>query len=243
VVGKVRGLDLDAALDWLRNNAGRKAEHIPEDISIVPRRATLGGFRMPGYRHGLLRTWVTPARRYAEKRGLTDAQVKRWHLGYSVEGRLFGRLIFPIYSETAKPLSYHARAFTDDPKRYLYPHKSERPDLGAIFGQGEWVDVQPPNELVVTEGALNALACERAGTKFIGAIGGSETSINPPKLLRLAQWSRIAVASDNDEPGDRMFEMLRRSLYRTSTVRRIPFPEGKDANDLDVAELRELLRD
>lgn len=241
LVGVVLGLDLKGALTWLRTNSdSRPTEQIPDEVNVVLRRTALAQFNMPDYSTGKLAEWVTPARRYAVARGLTDQQIGAWHLGFSVSGRLFGRLVIPIYDHRGKALSYHARTFVNHDKRYFYPDRSEHPDIGAIFGQSSWVEMLTVGkELILTEGAFDALACQRAGAPWIGAVGGSQPS--PAQMLRLSRWRKIAVASDGDRAGDQMFETLARNLRTTTQVRRIQIPAGEDADALDPDHLKELL--
>lgn len=238
LVGVKMGLPLNEALRWLRDNTTRARVDVPSEVRVRLRRGMLGRFRLPEYVTGPLDSWVTPARRYALRRGLTDAQVNKWHIGYCVQGRLFGRLVFPILSGDAA-VGYHARTFTEDTKRYLYPARNEGADVGAIFGQNGWTDATTEDELTLTEGALDALACERAGATFVGAIGGSEP--NAHQLLRMARWRRVAVASDGDAAGDKVHRKVLQALHRTSTIRRVPIPTGRDACDLPEDDLRELL--
>jgi len=157
-----------------------------------------------------------------------------------------GRVVFPIKDETMRWLSWHARTFCDQDKRYKNAAREDGYDPGAIFGMRWWppVELRQGATLALTEGAIDALACERAGARFIGAIGGSEAHAR--QLLKLQPWGTILVATDGDQAGDNVFRSLRHALGRRCSVRRVDVPRGTDAGKLaetpeGTAELRRLL--
>jgi hypothetical protein len=92
----------------------------------------------------------------------------------------------------------------------------------------------------VCEGALNALAVERAcfGCN-IAALGGSK--FLPGHALRLSRFNRVFVLTDNDPAGDDAAHRLEQILGRRAEVKRIELPKGKDPNDLPEDVLRRLL--
>jgi len=224
-----------------------KPPPLPTTISveIVNRRI---GFALPiGITFAPLARWVTPPRRYAEKRGITPEQVVRWSIGYSIEGRLRGRIVLPLLDRrTGKPIGYTARAFDGNPKRYLEPDRKERATSGAVFGERHWPEPAERDVCIVTEGGLNGLAVERAvelldlDTSF-GAVRGS--NLLPGHVARLSTFRRVLVASDPDAAGDGLFGALRGALGRWTDVVRVTMPKDRDCNDLDPSDLAQRIFD
>lgn len=195
-----------------------------------------------GLRDGALETWVTPARRYAVKRGITPAQVLRWRIMYAIEGDMAGRIVFPIRTPAGEWQSFHARTYVGHEKRYKNASEADGFDPGAIFGTEHWAqhrDVKQVSTLVVTEGAINALACERAGAHYIAALGGSEAHAR--QLLKLSEWGRVVAVTDGDTAGDKLADSLRSQLSRSTKVERAPMPAGMDAADMAPTALKEML--
>ncbi len=189
--------------------------------------------------------WVTPARKYAERRGITPQQVGRWFLGYAVDGKLAGRIVIPTTARAGFACGYMARSFADARRRYLYPAASERPDLDTMFGELHWPSpaARGRNEVVVTEGALNALAVERAkpGTGYLAALGGRH--VRPMHVGKLATFGLVTILTDPDDAGDAVARELQLALGRHAETRRVRLPpldaggKKQDANDLPREEL------
>ena len=131
-----------AAHRWLEDNCLKLDGTQPLAVDLVVRSPIReaeieldhGVFQRP------LPLWVTPARRYAERRGLTAQQVLRWHLGYGTEGRCEGRLVIPITDVTGRLRNWTARSFIGTEPRYLNPETPEaKPKTGwrkspLVFG-------------------------------------------------------------------------------------------------------------
>lgn len=237
----MRMLGIETAREaWLWVNGTDKASARALDTTVsvrvldpvMPTR-----FRLPpGVEVGKrLEHWPHEAKQFAERRGLTGYSVQRWGIGYAYEGRLRNRLVIPVHDATGLR-SYTARTWLKgDPKelrKYLEPHEREHADKAAVFGEQHWrgeFDVP----LVVTEGALNALAVERAtnGQLKVAALLGSH--FDREHALKLVQFKTIVVASDPDKAGKKMRDAID-GVRRWATVVHARTPNGIDA--CDVAE-------
>ena len=186
-------------------------------------------------------------------RGITFGQVTRWNLGYAVDGRLANRIVFPCIDFDGNMASYSARAIDGTQPRYLTPDPRENPDPTVVFGQNHWTD---HTCVVVTEGAINALACERAGARNVAALSGSpiapldvskgRPATVPMSILvvvqKLSTFGNILLAVDPDKAGDKVFDAIR-SLGRWKTVARVAIPDGQDAATLPRDDLKQRLLD
>ena len=229
LVMRLLDLDREGAWEWI---GGDEAPPPPMEVEVEVRERG-EPFRLPsGVILAPLPKWVTPARRYAESRGLTAEQVERWRLGYAVEGRLGGRIVLPVRGSSGRLLSYTGRTFVGGSKKWLEPKLEEGGDKGAIFGEERWPPVGKRARVVVVEAALDALAVERVVPGIsVGAVYGSE--LLPGHVARLSSFTEVVVASDPDTAGRKLAEQVAGALGRWSIVRHVQLPEGYDANALE----------
>jgi DNA primase len=224
LVAEVIDITEGSAREWVDERCTVEDEAPPRRVEVIAHLS--GTFRLPdGVVRAPLAKWVTPARRYVQSRGITDEQIERWGIGYAVDGRLGGRVVFPIADERGILRSYTARTFIDSDLRYLTPKTGEGANADAIFGAQHWRLRR--NVVAVTEGAIDALACERAGVECVAALGGSRRS--PDQFLALSGFKRVLVATDSDDAGERIAAELTAALSRWGEVRRVRIPSGEDA--------------
>lgn len=186
--------------------------------------------------------WPTPARVYLESRGIDPEQAERWGLGFAVDGRLAGRIVFPLHNAVGELRSYSARTFLDSAVRYLTPSRQEGPDPAALFGERYWPGNGDRGRVVVVEGAVDALAVERASDAAVAGMLGATRAGALLVAAKLATFAEVVVLTDPDAAGDAAWVALRASLVRHCRIRRVRLPEGEDAASLPVAALREALR-
>lgn len=225
---------------WLGGDEDVEDRRPPPPPPAVALAVSRRGFAMPvGVEFAPLARWPTPPRRFAERRGVTAAQVDRWGLGYAVEGRLEGRVVVPYRTPDGAPRGYTARTYGSHPKRYKEADAKERPDRAAMFGEQHWPARGERLLVRVTEGALNALAVERAAGGAVAAIAGS--GLREQHAAKLASFERVVVLTDPDAAGDKAAAEILAAVGRHCEVSRVRLPEGTDANDLPEEILREAL--
>lgn len=201
----------------------------PLDVKLTVRSGIMTEFVLPcDVVQTPLDRWVTPARRYAESRGLTSDEIAEWGIGYAVDGQLAGRIVIPICDDRGRLLSYTARSFVGEEPRYKNPHEKEGALHGAVWGERHWPEIQRRKDctLVLCEGALNGLACIRVGAEYVGALGGS--NLDSWQLAKLGGFGEILVVTDLDLAGNKAAGELRATLARHRRVRRASFPAGQD---------------
>jgi len=228
-----RGLDidgaeqLDVALVIRSPRSNRKAE------LLEPR----------GMISGSLAAWPTPARRYAIDRGLSAEQVQRWDLRCAVDGDLAGRLWIPTRDAAGKLLDWTARSWCGEDLRYKSAPGGGLP--GSIFGEQHWPELaaRATQEIVICEGAFDALACERAGARNVAGLSGV-SRYDRWTCMKIAGWGSIVIAVDPDDAGDRvaeLLEMLGRDP-RARSVQRAELPRGVDCDALWRQDREALMR-
>lgn len=193
-------------------------------------------FRLPaGVHFRPLAKWPGPARDYALGRGLTAEQVERWGIGYSIDGRLHGRIVIPIRGEQGDVQSYMARSFLPSARRYLTPASEENPKPGACFGAERWGAER--GTVVLCEGALKCLAVDRVVSVPVAAVGGNQ--VQPDHIALLSSFERVVVLPDADSAGDGVAAQVWAALARWRPVVRLDL--GQDADEVAVETLKERL--
>lgn len=239
LVMRRRGVDYKTARAFV-DQSGRAYEPPRARVRVVERAPMLGRARFALPAEGIfdepLDQWVTLAREYATRRHLTQAEIDRYRIGYAVDGRLGGRIIFPVLGSDTRPVSYSARSFVGDARKYLTPQESEDADLDGLFGEHLWPQPSDRRVICVTEGAINALACARATGLHACSISGSE--VRSGHVIKLGTFRYVVVLTDPDAAGERAAAGLRARLGRRVHVVRVRLPPGKDADDLASEALR-----
>ena len=242
LASSVLSLSTREAARWLEEQGLEVGEGpVPSEVELaVVRPRARRRFRPPdGVVSDPLEQWPERPRGYLHSRGFGAREVERWGLGYALHGRLAGRIVFPVRDRARRLASYMARSFDGRAPRYMTPNRElEGPDDAVLFGEEHWPEHSGDEEVVLAEGAINALACEQAGARYVAAIGGSELS--PDQAAKLSRWGRILRVSDPDPAGDKL-AIATSFLDRWSTLREAFLPAGTDARDLDVADLRRML--
>ncbi len=234
-----------AARTWLEHKGLYLDGPVPLAVELNIKRPDMStGIEWPVDARELpIKQWVTPARRYAFKRGITPGQAARWRLGYATGGYYANRILLPTYTRSGVLINITGRAWskTKSPK-YLNAKELHGWQPGAIFGEQFWNPMPSRDTLVLCEGELNALACERVGARWVGALGGSQ--LEKEQVLKLSKFQRVIIAVDMDRAGSDVARALRATLQRWRRCDVVEFPDDRDPNDLERTEpklLTELL--
>lgn len=169
------------------------------------------------------------ARDYLHRRGITDAIIDRWHIGYSTGGRfeelpqdaaiaagilkigetsaydpLAKRIIIPISDRTGKTVGFCGRAFGEIGQKAKYINTAET----SIFKKGAclfgWAQSRPmvqrrESPLAIVEGQFKAIACIEAGIPAVAPGGTGFTPEQAAQILTLTH--NVLWCPDPDEAG------------------------------------------
>jgi DNA primase len=245
LVMHVRGCDEETAREFIRL-LGHGFEPPKAHAYVAEPPAKLGRTRFTLPREIIfepLTSWVTLARRYATDRcKITAEEVTLYGLGYAVDGRLGGRIVIPWRGLAGVVGGYSARTFCDAEPKYQTPDMDDNADRAIMFGEHLWPEVRArkTSTLVVTEGALNAMAVRRAvDGAHVCAIGGSE--IDPLQMIKIATFARVVLLTDPDLAGDVAAASIASTLGRHAECTRVRLPPKKDALDVGPVHLRDRL--
>lgn len=246
LVETVLGCSREEAREWLRDIS----ENPPVPFAVkVEFGKPQSKFVLPRGVHTLpLNQWPARPLEYARERGIQDWQLERWKVAFAdgvfdeVKNPLAGRIVFPVYNSNGVLIGYTGRSYTGSKRRYKEPSKAEGADLGAVFGELHWPRSDLRKFVVVTEGAIDALAIERIYpySMPLGGIYGSQLA--PGHIARLSTFRYVLMATDPDKAGTRVATELEAALKRWTKVIRVELPEGEDAASLSLSN-PQLLKD
>lgn len=229
LVMHVLELEYKDAKDFVRKS-GEGWRPPKAKVRVVRRPAKLvrPGFTLPReIVFGPLADWDTLPREYIEERGITPEEVESHRIGFTTEGFLACRVVFPVLLPGGKAVGYSARTFVDEEPRYKTPNEDDNADLDAFFGEHLWPAPGDRDEIIVTEGAVDKLAACRVTGRCGGSISGSD--VRPGHIVKLATFRRVIVLTDPDRAGKKAARRLAGMLGRYVTTDRVELPIGKDA--------------
>jgi DNA primase len=184
------------------------------------------------------------ARQYLEDRGISNESYDHFRMGYSSKKRM---LVIPVFTERGKLAGIIGRSIEN--KRYQYSSGLDR--SGILWGLNFALQDRHANDLILTEGALDAVAIWQSGAKCVAAVLGSAISKNQWKLIK-ENFVNVTCFFDNDDAGN----ALRNSILEdqpdlgTSCVtypsRLVTLSDGstrpiKDPGELTDSEIRQML--
>lgn len=226
--------------DWMRARGILREAVVGMGVEVVlMKRATPRPIVVPrGVEVQPISRWPTPAIRYLESRRITGAQVRKWGIGYAVDGRLAGRIVFLVRDSSRRLLSYSARAWSTTDLRYLTPAREENPDDAAIFGEEHWPPHGARRRLVVVEGAVKALVVDRLAEGSVAGLLGAMRSLNRRVISKIASFSEVVIATDEDRAGEEAADVVA-TIGRHSRVRRVRV--GQPIDDAPEQEVQRCL--
>jgi DNA primase len=177
------------------------------------------------------------ARRYVEKRGITEEQLVRHGIGATVmDFRYQHSIIFPVPLKDGKLAGFVSRDYTGQ-RNPKYLNSCGTKVIYNVFG------AYPATAIVLSEGITKALALERMlkNTICCGAILGH--AITDAQVEGLAKYREVILFPDPDRAGLLGFLGVAanlQSLARKLTVA-WPLPE-KQADDMNESEMRAHLK-
>jgi len=177
---------------------------------------------------------------YMYQRKLTNEIIEKFDVGYDNHFELkdkFGKvknvlkcLTFPVRDEKGNVLFIARRSV--DIKFFHYPEGVDKP----VYGLYELP--KDADEVIVCESILNALTCYVYGKPAVALLGlGTEYQY---EQLRKLHCRKIITAFDPDMAGYRATQRLKKALKGYKLITSYILPEGKDINDLEEDEFKNL---
>ena len=156
---------------------------------------------------------ASPALNYLKRRGVTEADILYWKMGYCMEGRYAKRVIVPSFDVNGDLNYFIARAFSSDPRKYLNPPCSKDVVFNELYL--EW-----DTDLIITEGVFDAIV---AGPNAVPILG-STLRPNSKLFMKIVQNDTpvfLALDPDAVKKEQRIIKMFLNygvELYKIDTV-------------------------
>lgn len=173
-----------------------------------------------------------PAKKYAISRGITEEAYEHFHMGYSAKKDM---LIIPAFHANGDMAGVIGRSIQG--KQYRYSAGLQR---GSLVWNLNKATQTLSDEIILTEGSLDAVYVWQAGHKNVGAILGSAVSPVQWKEIR-KHFGSITCFFDNDEPGKKLTDSII-DTTRGLMVSVVQYPSGvKDPGDLTPEQIRTMM--
>lgn len=158
---------------------------------------------------------------------------RHFRLGYDA---IADAAVYPLRDTEGRVLGMVQRTLKDDDshQKYKYPLGSNTSDL--LFGYHE----AEGDEIVLVEGATDAVAAWESGERSAMALYGSRLSWAQKKLLWRYNPKTIWVATDQDRSGNNIADILRYSFPHVD-VRRMRWDGAKDLASISTDLRTEVL--
>lgn len=145
-----------------------------------------------------------------------------------------GRVVIPIHNEHGELVAYAGRAIDGSEPRYKLPtgfHKSlELFNLHRVEGP----------QVILVEGFFGCIKVHQAGFPVVALMGSSLSEAQEDLLV--ANFDRVAVMMDGDDPGRLATAECLTRLRRRVWVRVAMVPEGEQPDQLPSEELQAILQ-
>jgi hypothetical protein len=159
--------------------------------------------------------------KYIKNRGLTEADILKYNIGFCTEGKYHDRVIIPSYDELGNINYFIARDFTDNLSR-----KYDNPTIPVkdIIGMELLVNWNAP--IILVEGMFDFLTIKRNCIPLFGKVIHEKLM----KKLVSSDVTRIYIALDKDAIKDALKHCESLMSYGKEVY--MVELDGKDANEL-----------
>jgi DNA primase len=143
----------------------------------------------------------TKARNYLTRRGITEADILFWKIGYCPSGEYTGRIVIPSFNEDGDCNYFIGRTYQSDWRKYMNPPTAKSK---IIFNE---LYVDWDEDLILTEGVFDAII---AGKNSVPILGSSlrEHSRLFKSIIRNDTPVYVALDHDAEEKAASLIENL-----------------------------------
>ena len=183
--------DPKALKEYLINNPNQKESFTPKEEVIEMEK-----IYPESYLEKLL-----PMKTFYEKRGVSSNTQDRFKCGYAGGGKMYRRIVFPIYDLDGQIHGFSGRSVTNDehiPKwkhmgrktNWVYPHHLSHSNI------------EDKEEVILVESIGDCMALYEAGHDNVLMLAGLDISAKIISYLNSFDLKRIIVATNNDNSKD-----------------------------------------
>ena len=139
------------------------------------------------------------ALKYLKKRGITEADILKWKIGYCFGGEYRNRIIIPSFDDSGDCSYFIARSYTGD----SYKYKNQRASKDIVFNE---LFIDWNSDLVLVEGVFDALVAGNAVPILGSTLGPGSELLR--KIVRNDTPVYVALDPDAATKERRLIKML-----------------------------------
>ena len=162
---------------------------------------------------------------YLESRGLTQADIIKWKIGYCSDGKYGSRIVIPSFGLDGKVNYFVGRAYDNNWRKYLNPIGSKN----IIFNE-LYLDFD--EDMVLVEGLFDAI---KAGENSVPLLGSTlvESSVLFQEIVKNDTPIYLALDSDANKKTNRLIELFLKYDIETFKIDLAPY---KDVGEMSHAD-------
>jgi hypothetical protein len=140
---------------------------------------------------------LLPMKNFYEKRGVSAKTQDRFQCGYAGGGKMYRRIVFPIYDLDNQIHGFSGRSVTDDKNAPKWKHMGRKTN---------WIyphhlsssSIEEKEEVILVESIGDCMALYEAGFENVLMLAGLDISNKMISYLNSFDLKRIIVATNND---------------------------------------------
>lgn len=182
---------------------------------------------------------------YLAERGLDEATIREFGVGFCNAGTLIARIAIPLHNVKGELIGYVGRWPGDPPAetpKYKLPKGFKK--SAELLNLHRALAESPESPLVIVEGVFDVMHLWRHGVRrVIGLMGSSLSAMQEALLRQHAAGGRILLMLDEDDAGRSGRDEIAVRLSRFAYVRIHAFPaEGLQPDRLTAEQIAEAVR-
>jgi hypothetical protein len=145
---------------------------------------------------------LLPIRTFYEKKGISEATQKIFECGYAGDGKMYRRIVFPIYDLNNQIHGFSGRTVIEDDKNFY-----NVPKWKHMGRKTNWVyphhlahkNIEESGEVILVESIGDCMALYEAGFKNVLMLAGLDISSKVMSYLNSFNLDKIIVSMNNDK--------------------------------------------
>jgi len=166
------------------------------------------------------------AKKYLQSRGITQADILRWKIGYCKKGEYKDRIIIPSFNNDGKVNYFVARSYG----REWPPYKNPNVSKDIIFNQ-LYIDFK--NDLVLVEGAFDAVKADNAVP-----ILGSSLREDSKLFQEIVKWDTTVYVALDPDAEKKAMKLIKSLLLYGVEVYKVDVTGYKDVGEMTREEFQ-----
>jgi DNA primase len=232
IAGLLRKLNVDIRdLSKVKDIYGDEPEYDPKEEFVIKLQLPKEFKQLYFKPKGLFNPLYNKAIHYLKERGITQADIIKYNIGYCEDGIYGGRIIIPSYDADGELNYFVARSFYEDEKmKYKNPPVSR--DVIVFENQINW------NEpIVLVEGVFDSFSVKRNVVPLLGKFLLSK--LKNKIFEKGVKEVTIMLDSDAIDDSTKHTEWFQKNGIKVRNI----IPTDKDAGEMGFKKVNELLKD